>query len=95
MAASEITKRSYRPVANVGQFFAAVYGTSILLPMGNVLEASTEITESVETQDDMTTLGGGIHAELRRVTAVNFKAKLAEFNAGTPLARLAGVRGAA
>lgn len=80
MAAIEITKRTYRPVARVGQFYAAVYGTSILLPMGNVLEATTEQTESVEKQEDMSVLGGGTHAELRRVTGVMFKAKLADLN---------------
>lgn len=80
MPATEIIKKVYRPVARVGKFYAAVYGTSVLLPMGNVLEASTEQTESVERQDDMSALGGGTHSELRRVTGVNFKAKLADLN---------------
>ncbi len=80
MAATEIIKKTYRPVARVGQFYAAVYGSSVLLPMGNVLEASTEQTESVEKQEDMTVLGGGTHAELRRITGVMFKAKLADLN---------------
>lgn len=80
MAAIEIIKKTYRPVARVGQFYAAVYGTSVLLPMGNVLEATTEQSESVEKQDDMTALGGGTHAELRRITGVTFKAKLADLN---------------
>jgi len=80
MAAIEITKKTYRPVARVGKFYAAVYGSTALVPIGNVLEASTEQTESVEKQDDMTALGGGTHAELRRVTGVAFKAKLADLN---------------
>jgi hypothetical protein len=80
MAAIEIIKKTYRPVARVGQFYAAVYGSQVLVPMGNVLEATTEQTESVEKQDDMTALGGGTHAELRRVTGVMFKAKLADLN---------------
>lgn len=80
MAALEITRKTYRPVARVGQFYAAVYGSSVLLPMGNVLEATTEQTESVEKQEDMSVLGGGTHAELRRVTGVMFKAKLADLN---------------
>ena len=80
MAATEIIKKTYRPVARVGQFYAAVYGSSVLLPMGNVLEATTEQTESVEKQDDMSALGGGTHAELRRITGVMFKAKLADLN---------------
>jgi hypothetical protein len=80
MAAIDIIKKTYRPVARVGQFYAAVYGSQVLLPMGNVLEASTEQSESVEKQDDMTALGGGTHSELRRVTGVMFKAKLADLN---------------
>lgn len=86
MAATDIIRKTYRPVARVGQFYAAVYGTTLLLPMGNVLEASTEQTESVEKQDDMTAIGGGTHSELRRVTGVMFKAKLADLNI-TNLAR--------
>lgn len=80
MAATEIIRKTYRPVARVGKFYAAVYGSTALVPIGNVLEATTEQTESVEKQDDMTALGGGTHAELRRVTGVMFKAKLADLN---------------
>ena len=80
MAAIEIIKKTYRPVARVGKFYAAVYPSQVLLPMGNVLEASTEQTESVEKQDDMTAVGGGTHAELRRVTGVLFKAKVADLS---------------
>ena len=80
MAATEIIKKVYRPVARVGKFYAAVYGSQALVPIGNVLEATTEQAESVEKQDDMTALGGGTHAELRRITGVTFKAKLADLN---------------
>lgn len=80
MPAIDIIKRTYRPVARVGQFYAAVYGSAVLLPMGNVLEASTEQTENVEKQEDMTAMGGGTHSELRRITGVMFKAKLADLN---------------
>ena len=80
MAATEIVKKVYRPTARVGKFYAAVYGSTALVPIGNVLEASTEQTESVEKQDDMTALGGGTYAELRRITGVMFKAKLADLN---------------
>lgn len=80
MPATEIIKKVYRPTARVGKFYAAVYGSTALVPIGNVLEASTQQTESVEKQDDMTALGGGTHAELRRVTGVMFKAKLADLN---------------
>lgn len=80
MAATEIIKKVYRPVARVGKFYAAVYGSQVLMPIGNVLEATTEQAESVEKQDDMTALGGGTHAELRRITGVMFKAKVADLN---------------
>lgn len=80
MAAVEIIKKVYRPVSRVGKFYAAVYGSQVLVPIGNVLEAITEQTESVEKQDDMTALGGGTHAEVRRITGVNFKAKLADLS---------------
>ena len=45
-----------------------------------VLEAATEQSENVEKQDDMTILGGGTHAEVRRVTGVKFSAKIADLN---------------
>lgn len=81
MAATEIIKRTYAPSALVGKLYAAPYGGSApLTPIGNVLEASTEQTESVEKQDDMTMLGGGTHAEIRRVTGVKFTAKIADLN---------------
>lgn len=80
MAAQEIIKKVYRPVARVGKFYAAVYGSLALVPIGNVLEATTEQAESVEKQEDMTAQGGGTHAELRRITGVTFKAKLADLN---------------
>lgn len=81
MAATEIIKRTYAPSALVGKIYAAPYGGAApLTPIGNVLEASTEQTEEVEKQDDMTALGGGTHAEMRRVTGVKFSAKIADLN---------------
>lgn len=81
MAATEIIKRIYAPSALVGKIYAAPYGGAApLTPIGNVLEASTEQTEDVEKQDDMTALGGGTHAEMRRVTGVKFSAKIADLN---------------
>lgn len=80
MAAIEIVKKTYRPVARIGQIYAAPYGSTALVPIGNVLEASTEQSESVIKQEDMTVLGGGTHAELRRITGVKFSAKLADLN---------------
>lgn len=80
-AATDIMKRTYAPSAMVGQLYAAVYGSgAALLPIGNVLEASTEYKEDVEKQEDMSKLGGGVHAERRRVSEVTFKAKLADLN---------------
>jgi hypothetical protein len=81
MAATEIIKRTYAPSALVGKIYAAPYGGAApLTPIGNVLEASTEQSENVEKQDDMTLLGGGTHAEIRRVTGVKFSAKIADLN---------------
>lgn len=81
MAAIEIIKRTYAPSALVGKIYAAPYNSAApLTPIGNVLEAATEQTESVEKQDDMTVLGGGTHAEFRRVTGVKFSAKIADLS---------------
>ena len=81
MAATEIIKRIYAPSAHVGKIYAAPYGgLGALMPIGNVLEAATEQSEDVEKQDDMTQLGGGTHAEIRRVTGVKFSAKVADLN---------------
>lgn len=87
MAATDISKRVYRPSALVGQVYAAVYGSNAPpVPIGNVLELEVEYKEDVQKQEDMTRLGGGTHAEIRRVTDVGFKAKLADLNV-TNLAR--------
>lgn len=80
MAATEITKKIYRPLAGPGKLYAAVYGSTALVPIGNALEVVTALEESVEKQDDMTTLGGGTHATLRRVTGMKLTAKLADLN---------------
>jgi hypothetical protein len=81
MAATEIIKRTYAPSAMVGKIYAAPYGGSApLMPIGNVLTAQTEQTEHVQKQDDMTVLGGGTHAEIRRITGVSFSASIADLN---------------
>lgn len=81
MSAQNIVKQIYRPAALVGQVYAKAYGaTDILRPIGNVLELVTEYKEEVETQDNMTIAGGGIHSERRRVTGATTKAKLADIN---------------
>lgn len=85
--ALEILSKTYRPSMNVGQVYAKPFGADTLpVPIGNVLELSLEHSEDVQKQDDMTALGGGVHAETRRVTEVKVKLKLADLNV-TNLAR--------
>lgn len=84
---SEITQKIYRPSLTVGQVYARPYGSTMLpVPIGNVLELKLEHTEDVQTQEDMTALGGGTHSEVRRIKSVNLSAKLADLNM-TNLAR--------
>lgn len=79
--AVELIKQIYKPMLTVGQFYAKPYGSaSGLMPIGNVLEASLEHTEDVQTQEDMTQMGGGVHAEVRRIKDVKIKAKIADLN---------------
>ena len=79
--AIEVTKQIYMPSMTVGQVYARVYGSQALpMPIGNVLELGLEHSEDVQTQEDMTALGGGTHAEVRRVKEVKLKAKLADLN---------------
>lgn len=78
---AEILKQIYKPSMTVGQVYAKVYGSAAnALPIGNVLELGVGHTEDVKTQEDMTALGGGTHAEVRRVTEVKITAKLADLN---------------
>ena len=87
MADIAILSKTYRPSMNVGQVYARPYGSNVShMPIGNVLELSLEHSEDVQTQEDMTQLGGGIHAEVRRVKEVKVKMKLADLNL-TNLAR--------
>ncbi|BEU96570.1 hypothetical protein ACDW_22750 [Acidovorax sp. DW039] len=77
----DVIKQIYKPTMTVGQVYARAYGTLAQpMPVGNVLELSVEHSEDVQTQEDMTTLGGGTHAEVRRVKEVKMKAKLADLN---------------
>ena len=79
--ALEVTKQIYKPSMTVGQVYTRVYGSQALpMPIGNVLELGLEHSEDVQTQEDMTTMGGGTHAEVRRVKEVKLKAKLADLN---------------
>ena len=81
MAAIEVLSKTYRPSMQVGQVYARPYGSTVAhMPVGNVLELSLEHSEEVVTQEDMTRLGGGTHAEVRRVKEVKTKMKLADLN---------------
>ena len=76
-----VLKKVYKPSMNVGQIYARPYGSTVAhMPIGNVLELSLEHEEEVESQDDMTKLGGGVHAEVRRVKAIKTAMKIADFN---------------
>lgn len=78
---AQIIKRVFEPTALVGQVYARVYGsTDAPLPIGNVLSLEIEQKEEVETQSDMTALGGGLHSDMRRVKEANIKMKLADIN---------------
>lgn len=86
---AQIIKRTFSPTALVGQVYARLYGSnSAPLPIGNVLGMELTQKEDVEKQPDMTALGGGTHAEMRRVSDVAVKIKMADLNV-TNLARAA------
>lgn len=75
--------KTYKPVQLIGQVYAEPYNGAVSaapLPIGNVLELSLDHKEDVQTQPDMTRLGGGVHAEGRRVTEIRVKMKLADLN---------------
>lgn len=74
-------QKIYRPSMTVGQVYAKPYGVNVLpLPVGNVLELKIEHDEDVQTQEDMTVLGGGLHGEVRRIKAVKISMKMADLN---------------
>lgn len=79
--AIEVLSKVYKPSMTVGQVYAKSYGTAdALTPIGNVLQLSLDHTEDVQKQDDMTHMGGGTYAEVRRVTAVTMKMQIADIN---------------
>lgn len=79
--AVDVIKQIYKPMMTVGQVYAKVWGTATSpKEIGNTLELVLEHSEDVQTQDDMTKLGGGVHAEVRRVKDVKVKMKLADLN---------------
>lgn len=76
-----LIQKIYRPSMTVGQVYARPYGSNALpLPVGNVLELKLEHDEDVVTQENMTALGGGTHAEVRRIKAVKLAMKMADLN---------------
>lgn len=78
---TEVSKQIYKPSLTVGQVYAKVYGAvGLPLPIGNVLELSLEHEEDVKKQEDMTALGGGTHAEVRRIKDAKVTMKLADLN---------------
>lgn len=98
MSSEAIIKRTFAPAALVGHVYARERGaTTAPMPIGNVLELELSHKEDVQTQPDMTQLGGGVHAEMRRVTDVEIKMKLADLNvinlARASLGTVTGVEG--
>lgn len=79
--ANEVSKQIYKPSMTVGQVYARPYGSTVQrMPIGNVLELKFEHDEDVQTLEDMTQLGGGTYAEVRRVKQVKLDMKLADLN---------------
>ena len=77
----QIIKRVFSPAAYVGPVYARRYGsTEPFLSVGNVLGAEMSHKEDVEQQTNMTALGGGVHAERRRVSEVGLSFKFADLN---------------
>ena len=84
---AQIIRRTFAPAALVGQVYAREHGDSgAPMPIGNVLALELSHKEDVQKQPDMTALGGGTHAEMRRVTEVELRMTLADINV-TNLAR--------
>ena len=78
---TEVSKQIYKPSMTVGQVYAKVYGSpGLALPIGNVLELGLEHDEDVKKQEDMTALGGGTHAEVRRIKEAKVTIKMADLN---------------
>ncbi|MEN5179200.1 hypothetical protein ABE501_05385 [Comamonas testosteroni] len=81
MSAQEIIKKTFAPAALAGKVYAREYGsTQIPLPVGNVLALELTHKEDVEKQPDMTQMGGGTYAELRRVSDMELNMTLADLN---------------
>jgi hypothetical protein len=77
-----LIKQIYKPSMNVGQVYARPYGAAAAprVPVGNVLVVELTHEEEVKKQPDMTRLGGGTYSQVRRISGVNLKLKLADWN---------------
>jgi hypothetical protein len=77
-----LMKQIYKPSMNVGQVYARPYGAANAprVPVGNVLVVELAHEEEVKKQPDMTRLGGGTYAQVRRISGVNLKLELADWN---------------
>lgn len=81
MSADNVIRRVFAPTALAGQVYAREYGsTQIPLPVGNVLALEVAHKEDVQKQPDMSKMGGGTHAEMRRVTDIDLSMTLADIN---------------
>lgn len=79
---NDIIKRVFAPAALVGQIYVREYGSDKAFePIGNVLAAELSHKEETKKQPNMTTLGGGTHAEIRKVTEVELSMTLADITA--------------
>lgn len=71
----------YKPMSNVGQVYAGVYGAAgPLAPIGNVLGLTVTHDEEVRKQQDFSRLGGGTHAQVRRVNSASVAINMADLN---------------
>lgn len=81
MSSQQIISRVFEPTAMVGKVSARKYGTTgNFFHIGNVLKLNLKHTETEETQPNMTRLGGGVYATLRRVTAAEIEMDLADLS---------------
>ena len=76
-----LVQEIYKPMSNVGQVYAGVYGTpGPLAPIGNVLDVTVTHDEEVRKQQDFSRIGGGTHAQVRRVNSANVAINMADLN---------------
>lgn len=77
-----IITRTYQPFMLVGRVYAKAYGsTAGYRHVGNVDAFALAQEEEVIKQTDMTRLGGGTYAEVRRINEINVTLTLKDLNA--------------